>query len=213
MKVTALRVQSRNKTRVNVYLDGKYAFGVAKVVAARLQIGQELDDAALANLRGLDDAEQAYERALKFLAPRPRSEAEVRRRLKQHGIEPALIDTVVERLREAGLLDDQAFANYWVDNRATFRPRSKRALRVELRQKGLSDAAVRAALDGLDDASAAHKVAAQRAGRLAGLGRDEFRRKLGDFLARRGFGYDIVEPVVERLWNEIGQPAAPDPGP
>jgi regulatory protein len=211
MKVTALRVQARNKSRVNVYLDGKYAFGVAKIVAARLAIGQELDEPAIARLKGADDVEQAYERALKFLAPRPRSESEVRRRLKQHEIEPELIDAVVERLRRAALLDDQAFAAYWVENRAAFRPRSKRVLRAELKQKGLSDDAVRSALAETDDAGAAYTLAAQRARRLAGLARIEYRRKLGDFLARRGFSFDVIEPVVDRLWNEQGAAAAPGP--
>jgi regulatory protein len=210
MKVTALRVQARSKSRVNVYLDGKFAFGVAKIVAARLAIGQELDEAAIARLRGADDVEQVYERALKFLAPRPRSEDEVRRRLKQRAVEPGIVDSVVERLRRAGLLDDQAFANYWVENRASFRPRSRRALRAELRQKGLSEEAVRAALETADDSSTASTVAAQRARRLAGLPRDEFRRKLGEFLARRGFGYDVIEPVVNRLADEYGAGASPD---
>ena len=214
MKVTALRMQTRGKARVNVYLDGKFAFGLARIVAARLSIGQELDEAAVAHLQGLDDAEMAYERALRFLAPRPRSEAEVRRRLKQQKIVPALIDGVIERLRTAGLLDDQAFANYWVDNRAAFRPRSERALRAELRQKGLPDDAVRAALSETDDSSAAYAVAARRARRLAGLEYTDFRRRLGDFLARRGFNYDTIEPVVERVWTEQGgqaEAAQPDP--
>jgi regulatory protein len=209
MKITALRVQARRKGRVNVYLDGKFAFGLAAIVAARLRVGQELDEAAAARLQGLDDAEKAYERALRFLAPRPRSEAEVRRRLTQHKILPALIDGVVERLRGAGLLDDQAFASYWVENRATFRPRSQRVLRAELRQKGLPDEAVRAALAGADDEGAAYRLAAQRARRLSGLEYADFRRRLGDFLARRGFSYDTIEPVVEQVWAE----QRPDPGP
>jgi regulatory protein len=204
MKVTALRIQSHRKSRVNVYLDGKFAFGVTRIVAARLAIGQELDEAAIAKLRGLDDAEMAYERALRYLAPRPRSEAEVRRRLKQQKIPSALIEGVIERLRAASLLDDQAFANYWVENRSTFRPRSQRVLRAELRQKGLPDEAVREALTGSDEAAAAYAVAAQRARRLAGLEYADFRRRLGDFLARRGFSYDTIEPVVERVWGERG---------
>ena len=210
MKVTALKVQARNKNRVNVYLDGKYGFPLAKIIAVRLLIGQELDDAAIAKLKGTDDEEKAYEKALKFLAPRPRSEAEVRRRLTRHELTPALIDTVVARLQRAGLLDDQAFAAYWVENRSTFRPRSSRVLRMELKQKGLGEAEVRAALSNTDDENAAYLLGAKRVRRLTGLPRDEFRRKLGDFLARRGFNYDVIEPVVERLWTEHGSGAGED---
>jgi len=210
VKVTALRIQARSKSRVNVYVDGKFGFALAKIVAARLALGQELDEATVAQLRGTDDEEKAHEKALKFLAPRPRSEAEVRRRLTLHKLAPAMIDTLVARLQRAGLLDDQAFANFWVENRTTFRPRSARVLRMELRQKGLGEEAVRTALTGTNDADAAYALGEKRVRRLLTLPRDEFRRKLGDFLMRRGFSYDIIEPVVTRLWAEHGSGAADD---
>ena len=202
MKVTALKIQARNKARVNVYLDGKFAFGLAKIVAARLAVGQELEAAAIERLKASDDIEASYERALRFLGPRPRSEAEVRRRLKEKGIEPATIDEVVARLTRAGLVNDQAFASYWVENRVTFRPRSSRAIRQELKQKGVSEDVLREALTATNDDEAAYTVAAKRAQRLAGLEKQDFRRKLGEFLARRGFNYDTIEPVVERVWQE-----------
>lgn len=203
MKVTALRLQQRNKTRVNVYLDGKFAFGLAKIVAARLAVGQDLDEAALERLRALDDVEQAYERALKFLGPRPRSESEVRRRLKERGVAAASIDEVVTRLKQSGLVNDQAFASYWVENRASFRPRSKRVLQAELKQKGVSDELLRQALDQTNDVEAARALALVRARRLHGLEYQEFRRKLGDFLARRGFDFDLIGPLVDQVWTEL----------
>ncbi|MGQ0600654.1 MAG: RecX family transcriptional regulator, partial [Anaerolineales bacterium] len=146
MKVTALRVQARNKNRVNVYLDGKFAFGLAKLEAARLRIGQELDEAAVARLRSADNREQVHERALKLIARRPRSETEMRDNLKKHGVLPELIDAEIARPRESGLLNDDAFAKLWVENRAAFRPRSKRILQVELKRKGVPPAAMKAAL-------------------------------------------------------------------
>jgi regulatory protein len=202
MKITALKVSPRNKTRVRVYLDGQYAFSLVKIEAIRLKVGQELDPAGVARLRQSDADEQAYERALKFLSVRPRSEAEVRRRLHEHEIEDARIETVLARLRRAGLVNDKAFADYWVENRGTFRPKSKRALRAELKRKGVSEEALGEALEAANDAEAAYQVAARRAPRLASLPYVEFRRKLGEFLARRGFSYDTVEAVVGRVWKE-----------
>lgn len=203
MRVTALKVQSRNKARVNVYLDGQFAFGLAKIEAARLRVGQELDEAAMARVRKADEVEQAYERALKLLATRPRSEAEVRRRLREHEVAESVVEEVLVRLRRAGLADDGAFANYWVENRAEFRPRSKRALLAELKRKGVVGDALKEALVGVNDAEAAYQVAAQRARRLRTLPRLEFRRKLGQFLARRGFDYETIEPILERVWTEM----------
>ena len=202
MKVTALKLQSRNKSRVNVYVDGKFAFGLIKIAAAQLAIGQELDAAAIERLQQVDEVGQAYERALKFLAPRPRSTVEVRRRLTTAQIPAAAIEAVIVRLTRAGLLDDKAFAGFWVENRATFRPRSKRALQMEMKQKGLPDEAVKEALAETDDASAAEALARQRVRRLAGLEYQDFRRKLGEYLARRGFDYDTIQPVVEQAWKE-----------
>jgi regulatory protein len=203
MKITALKQQSRNKTRVNVYLDGEFVLGVAKILAARLAIGQVVDAAALERLKADDEVEQAYERALHFLGPRPRSEAEIRRRLATAKVPEEAVGAVLARLRQAGLVDDKAFASYWVDNRTTFRPRSKRLLRAELRQKGLDGDALQAALAAVDDAGAAYSVAKQRAGRFRSLEHLEFRRKLGAFLARRGFDYDTIKPVVDRIWKEL----------
>jgi regulatory protein len=211
MKVTALKQQSRNKTRVNVYLDGEFVLGVAKIVAARLAIGQVLDEAGVERLKADDEIEQAYERALHFLGPRPRSEAEIRRRLGTAKVPEDAVAAVLARLRQAGLVDDKAFASYWVDNRTTFRPRSKRLLRAELRQKGLDGEELQAALAGVDDPGSAYTVAKQRAGRFSSLEHLEFRRKLGAFLARRGFDYDTIKPVVERVWNEMNEDSETEP--
>ena len=212
MKVTALKAQPRNPNRVNVYLDGEFAFGLAKIEAIRLRLGQDLDEAAVARIRQADDEAQAYERALKLLSTRPRSEAEVRRKLREHKVVEATIEAVMAHLRRAGLVDDNAFANYWVENRATFRPRSQRLLKAELKLKGVTGEALDQAVAGTDDAVAAYALAEKRcrAAKLAVLPYPEFRRKLGDYLARRGFDFDVIEPILERLWkeNRPGEPAA-----
>ena len=206
MKVTALKLQSRNKSRVSVYLDGELAFGLAKIIAARLRVGQALDEQTIARLREADEVETAYEQALKFLSSRPRSEAEVRRRLREHEAPMPAVEVVLTRLNRAGLLNDQAFANYWVENRAAFRPRSKKALRAELKRKGVHDEALGQALAAANDAETAYVLAARRAGRLRDLPRPEFRRKLGAFLARRGFDYETIEPIIEHVWTETHGP-------
>lgn len=207
-KVTALKAQARDKGRVNVYLDGQFAIGLAAIVAARLKVGQTLSDEDLRRLEAADAGEQAYERALRLLSYRARSEAEVRRGLRRHKTPDEVVEQVVERLKRAGLLDDAAFARLWIEDRATFRPRGRRALRSELRAKGLSPAAIDAALSEVDDAQAAYAAARKRAARLTDLAEADFRRRLGDFLARRGFDYDIIGEVVEKTWREVSETKA-----
>jgi regulatory protein len=205
--ITALVAQKKNKDRVNVYLDGKFAFGLAAIEAVKLRRGQALSDEDIARLRGADDVEKAHNRALHFLSFRPRSEAEVRRNLKDGGVAPDAIETVVERLARAGLLDDRAFAQYWLENRGQFRPRSARALKIELRQKGVDAESIDEALQAAahDEDEAAFQAALPRARRLAAQHPDvnEFKQKLGAFLARRGFAYEVARDAVRRAWEEV----------
>ncbi len=202
-KITALDVQKRDPNRVNVHLDGEYAFSLARIVAAWLQVGQELSAEKIAALQNEDDRERAYQQALLFLSYRARSTAEIRQNLRRHKLPPEIIEHTIERLRAEKLADDDQFAKAWVENRSTFRPRSRRALAVELRQKGIPDEAVRSALTGVDEDALAYEAALKRARRLEALEWNEFRTRLGEFLARRGFSYSVVAPVVSRTWDEI----------
>ncbi len=201
--ITALKVQKRNPQRVNVYLDGRYAFSLAAIEAARLRCGQVLFDEDIEGLKERDSFEKAHDRALRFLSYRPRSEAEVRRYLQGKAVSPAIAEEVIERLTRARLLDDLAFARYWVENRASFNPRGLRVLRYELRQKGLSEETIAQALTDLDEEESAHRVALRRGRRLAHLDQVSFRQKLGAYLLRRGFPHGVVNLVVERAWQEF----------
>ena len=206
-RVTALSPQVRNIERVNVYLDEKFAFGLAAIVAARLKVGQSLSPDEIARLRALDEAEEAYNKTLGFLSYRPRSRAELDKYLKDKRVSDETRAQVLERLSNLKLVDDEEFARYWVENREQFAPRGRRALRAELRQKGIADPDAQAALASIDEDGSAYEAARKRAARLAGLDRETFFRRLSGFLARRGFGYDVVKPVVTRLWQEVSDKA------
>ena len=201
-KITALVVQKRNPNRVNVHLDGEYAFGLARIVAAWLRVGQELDEEKLKRLQVEDARERAVQQALLFLSYRARSESEIRQNLRKHEMPEEVIEETLARLRQDGLANDGQFAQAWVENRSTFRPRSRRMLAMELRQKGLDDEAASSALEDVDDEPLAYEAARKRASRLKGLEWADFRKKLSEFLARRGFSYSVIAPVVTRIWNE-----------
>ena len=202
-KITAIEVQRRNPNRVNIHLDGEFAFGLARIVAAWLQLGQTLDDEKIARLQADDARERAMQQAMLFLSYRARSEAEIRQNLRKHEIPEAFIEETLERLRRNGFADDEQFASAWVENRTMFRPRGRRALALELRQKGLDDATIESALDGVDDEALAYEAGLKKASKLRVQDWSEFRKKLSEFLARRGFSYPVIAPVVTRLWNEI----------
>ena len=202
-KITALVVQKRNPNRVNVHLDGEYAFGLARIVAVWLRVGQELDEEKLKRLQVEDARERAVQQALLFLSYRARSESEIRQNLRKHEMPEEVIEETIARLRQDGLANDGQFAQAWVENRSTFRPRSRRMLAMELRQKGLDEEAVSSALEDVDDEPLAYEAAKKRAPRLKALEWVDFRKKLSEFLARRGFSYSVIAPVVTRIWNEL----------
>lgn len=201
--ITALEPQKRHRDRVSVFLDGEFAFGLPDTEAARLRVGQTLSEQEIAALREIDAISRAFDRAVRLLARRPYSAAEIRRSLASHEVAPAVIDEVLARLETLGYVDDYAFAQYWVENRERFRPRGARAMRYELRQKGIADAIIQKALDGFDGAESAYAAAQDQARRLRGLDRRTFRTRLSGFLARRGFDYDTVREAVERLVHEL----------
>jgi regulatory protein len=201
-KITDIEVQKRSPNRVNIYLDGEFGFGLARIVAAWLRVGQELSEEKIERLQLEDTRERAFQQAMLFLSYRARSESEIRQNLRKHEIPEAVIEQTLERLKQDGLANDQQFARTWVENRSAFRPRSRRMMAMELRQKGLAEEAVSSAIQNVDDEALAYQAAQKRVSRLKGLEWSEFRKKLNDFLARRGFSYSVIAPVVTRIWNE-----------
>jgi regulatory protein len=210
-KITAIQVQKRNPNRVNIHLDGEYALGLTRFVAGWLQVGQTLDEEKIAKLQAEDARERAMQQALLFLSYRARSEKEIRQNLSKHEIPEVVIEETLERLRQNGFANDRQFADAWVENRSTFRPRGRRALTLELRQKGIDDSTIESALEEIDEEALAYEAGLKKARKLKGtvlspskdLEWSDFRKKTSDFLARRGFSYSVIAPIVSRLWNEI----------
>ena len=97
-KITALKAQKRNKERLNVYLDGEFAFGVALETAATLRVGQQLSEAEIRNLKDDDAFAVARQKALRYISYRPRSIDEVRRNLWRKEVDEALIEKVIDYL-------------------------------------------------------------------------------------------------------------------
>jgi len=201
--ITALEVQKKNKNRVNVYLDGAFAFGLPLTVAVQLHKGQWLSDEDIARLKAEDAYVRAMEAATTFLAVRPRSIAEVRRRLQRGKFDSATIERVIQRLQELDYLDDEAFARYWVENRETFRPRGLRALRYELRQKGIADEIIDTILKDVSPEVSARAALAPKVRQWKHLEWTEFRKKATQYLARRGFSYDVIRGAVVDAWQEV----------
>lgn len=203
-KITALKQQKRNPRRVSIYLDGEFAFGLSRIVAAWLQVGHELDDEKIATLQAEDEYEVAYQRAIKFISYRIRTELEIKRHLTKNHISTDVITETLKRLRRNVLVDDKQFAKSWVENRNEFRPRAHRMLANELRQKGIVDDVIIDTLDGsISNDELAYHAARKQAHKYTDLEWPDFRRRMNGFLARRGFYYDIISLVTDQIWTEL----------
>lgn len=200
--ITALEQQVKNKERLSVFLDGKFAFGLSKKAAVELEIGQHLSEKEIASLQVRDAEEVHYERVLRLFTRRPRSEQEIRRYLERKDVGLQAQNAIIRRLYDTQLLDDRAFAQAWVENRDTFRPRSSFALKMELREKGIDAGIISEVLSDHDDERAAYKAARKAARRWQGSDHDSFRKRVGAYLARRGFRYETINPVVSQVWHE-----------
>ncbi len=202
-KVTRLTRQKKNPTRINVFLDDEFAFGLAEITAVSLKIGQELTAEEIAQLQASDDLEKARESALGYISYRPRSVAEVRKNLHGKGYNETVIEHIITRFLDLNLLDDVAFATYWVEQRETFKPRSQMALRQELVQKGVERAIIDEAVTAVDETAAAQRLAQKQKSRYTTLDEATFRKKMMGYLQRRGFNYGIIKQVTSEAWQEI----------
>lgn len=201
--ITAIENQKKDPHRVNIYLDDEFAFGLAGYLAAWLQVGQSLSEEKIKALISEDLLESTIQKALHFLSFRPRSTSEIRKNLTTRDVPDSVIEETIDRLQKNSILDDQKFAQDWIENRSVFRPRSRSALRMELRMKGISDEIIQTALEDIDDEALTMQAAQKYMHRLEGLNKLEFRKKLSSHLARRGFNFASINPVVTFVWNEI----------
>lgn len=202
-RITGIEQQKKDPNRVNIYLDDQFAFGLYKAVAFHLKVGDVLDEKDIQTLNQEDTTEETYQKALKLLNYRPRTEHEMRSRLEGYGFSKPIVDSVIATLLEKNYLNDQQFADEWIENRTTFRPRGKRLLRMELMQKHVDEEEIQTALAALPEEGQLVREAAKKySSRLKGLDESSFRKRLYGFLVRRGFSYDDIKPVLDETWEE-----------
>jgi regulatory protein len=201
--ITALRLNHRKK-QVDIFVDGLHSFAVSDELAAtnRLKVGGHLSPGQIEELKETNLIQSCFDAAAHYLSYRPRSESEVRQRLRRRGFEVKVVEDTISRLKERRLIDDEAFAEYWRNSRLSFSPRSRKLIKVELRQKGVASETADEVVQNVDDENSAYQAGLRKVRRFSCSDYGGFRRSLYDYLRRRGFGYEAVKHAVERLWQE-----------
>ncbi|MBV9256578.1 MAG: RecX family transcriptional regulator [Ktedonobacteraceae bacterium] len=215
MRITSLQPQATNPERINVFADDQFLLGVNGLIVLQLglEVGQELSPTLLEQLRSEEALQRAVDRALNYLSFRPRSREEVRRYLRRKETPPELIAQVMERLDHLDLVNDRAFASFWIESREQFSPRGSRALKNELRMKGVGREVADELIDDEKDEERALRAGQKKAFSLVrqpDIDYATFRTRLGSFLQRRGFGYEVTTRTVRKLWQELKEQEADD---
>ncbi len=203
-KITALHVGRGRGKRVNMFLDGKFAFSLEAEVVAKegLQVEQVLSAKQIETLGRSDNFQRCLNAAVQYLSYRPRSESELRERLRQRGSDDDSVEAVITKLKGQGLVDDMTFAQFWKDNRESFSPRSRWLTKLELRQKGVANDIIDQVVDAINDEDSAYRAALSKVCNLPRSDYQSFRHRVGEYLKRRGFSYGVISHTVERLWQD-----------
>ena len=205
-RITRIEAQKKRADRVSIYLDGEFAFGLSHEVLVRFGLakGDVLLPERLAEIQAAESVQTAKAKALALISYRPRSTAEIRQRLKEKDFLPQAIDQAVEDLTRVGLLNDRQFAESFIRTRQLQRPSGARLLRLELRQKGVAEADIDAALDATlaegDEEAAIRELAEKRRSQLPPDPR-KAKKRLADYLLRRGFAWDAIRPVIDDFFK------------
>lgn len=206
-RITALKIQARDKDRVNVFVDGKYRFSLDITQVAELGIknGAEYSEEELVELENESQFGKLYTRSLEYALVRPRSQRELKDYLYRKtrdtrtktgdikkGVSKELTERVFQRLSDKGYLNDEKFARFWVENRNVRKGTSLRKLQSELQGKGVESSIIQRVLGESErtDIDELRKIIAKKARRYD----DE--QKLMMYLARQGFRYDDIKEAL-----------------
>jgi regulatory protein len=206
--ITEIRRTGEDKPRLTVFVDGVEAFTVSEEVARELglSVGRELAQPAADRVAADHDGTKAREAALRLLAVRARSEGELSDRLRRKGFSEDLTAAVVFSLAEVGLVDDEAFARAWADERVRLRPVGPRRLAQELLSKKVNrDLAARVVDETFREHSElelARRAVEKKARVPGGADGGKRRARLHSFLVRRGFSYEVAAAVLKEIEGE-----------
>jgi regulatory protein len=199
--VTGLKPQ-RNGKRVNVYLDGKFGFGIDldNLVKNEIKIEKEFSEEEIAKIIKKAQLAVTYEKLLRFASLRPRSEREVNGWLTRKKVHQSLHKELFNRLKHLELIDDTAFAKWWIEQRQAFRPKGKRGLEAELRQKGISREIITEILaeTPLNEEKVARDLIEKKAYKWKNLPAREAKIKKSRYLAGKGFSWETIEKVLTK---------------
>lgn len=194
-KITELSIQKKNKKRISVFVDGEYAFSVFDELAAvyHLEVGKDINTVELKELFFEDEYKRAFSRAVKALSYGEKSKKQINELLEKAEFSSEVILRVLNRLNELEYVCDQRLAQEFVAKNTSL---GSRAIKAKLKQKGIADEIIENALFDNDETVAACELAKKLVQKHASLDALKRKKKISDFLARRGFSWDTISQAI-----------------
>jgi len=197
--VTSIKPQ-RNGKRINVYIDDKFGFGIDLLNFAKnnLKIGVELSKEKLGEIIKKVEFQKTLDKTLRFATLRPRSEREVKDYFRRKKIHESMHGELFEKLKHFGLIDDVAFAKWWIEQRMSFKPKGKRALMSELAGKGIGKDVSEEVLGKLkiDERKIARDLIVKNAHKWERYDSKDASKKKAEYLARKGFSWEVIKGIL-----------------
>jgi regulatory protein len=204
--ITAITPQEKNAKRVNVFIDGNFAFGLDGMLAAMLYVGKPLSEEEISELLAEDEKTKAYQKAIRYIGIRPRTIAELRHYLQSKSFsEKVILETIEKCLSQQLIEDDERFATNYIESRFQNHPMGGRKLFYELKRLGISEEVIEQKTKDLmpNEKEYARQTIQKLIKRYYGLDKQKFSFRLSQALLRRGFSYDVVREVVQEAWQEV----------
>ncbi|OGD85870.1 hypothetical protein A2Z23_00900 [Candidatus Curtissbacteria bacterium RBG_16_39_7] len=202
-EITAIEPQKRRAGRFNIFVDGVFSFALSEDLIARekIKIGQKITQEQIEKLIQEYELEKILEKVFRFLSYRQRSKQEILNYLKKKNLGEKEIELVIKKIEKLGFIDDEEFARAFVQSRIKARPKGKRLLIQELRQKGIEKEIIEKTLEEvtLPEIELAQKAIEKKLKNFLKLPPQEAKVKIAGFLARRGFSWDTIKELIDRI--------------
>jgi regulatory protein len=200
--ITDIKPQKK-KNRVNIYINGKFSFGLdlENFVVLGLKVGKELTQEEIEEIVKKADFSKTFDKVIRFAMTRPRSKKEISDWFRRKEVHESMHAELFNKLTRLELLDDTKFANWWIAQRTNFRPKSKMALTMELRQKGIDKDIIKEVLSesGIDELTLAKQLVEKKRRAWERLEPQDKKKKITYILGSKGFGWDIIKEVFKTL--------------
>jgi regulatory protein len=210
-RITSIK-QQKNKNRVNVYLDDEFSskgrpasgwgFGIDldNFVLLNLKVDMELTEKEIEDIVKKAEYQKTLDKLLKFAMVRPRSEKEIRDYFRRKKVHESMHSELTKKLKHLELINDEKFAKWWIEQRQNFRPKPKRILSIELRIKGIKKEVIDEVLgeEIVDEEKMARELLEKKVYRWKNLGPKLAKQKMSQYLAGKGFSWDVIEKVTQK---------------